>query len=262
MASASIGPSVLRVAWSIVTSLVSVRPPAPAGSGSVDHSYLEAVLSHLEPEAVGRVPRMYSLLADYLRSMEEIDPDGLSAAEALAFWMNVYNAAALRLAATTIRAGLPTVLRVPGGFHRPVVSVAGEELSLDDIEHGKVRRFKDPRVHAGLVCGSVSCPSLPRAPFGGEVDRQLEDRMIRFLGDGALRLDPGEGLVTLSPIFSWFGGDFTRSGRMPTLVPARRRNVLRALTVWMDEEAVDWVTHARPRVIWGHYDWRLGCSVG
>ena len=39
---------------------------------------------------------------------------------------------------------------------------------LDDIEHGKVRRFGDPRIHSALVCGSVSCPTLRFEPYEGD----------------------------------------------------------------------------------------------
>lgn len=257
-----VGPSIPRVAWSILTSIVRVRKPTPSESGSVDHSRLEPVLSELGREAIPRLPGVDGDLAEYLALMEEVDPDGLSRQEAMAFWINVYNAAALRLAATTARAAAPSVLGVPGAFTRPVVRVAGENLSLDNIEHGKIRRFKDPRVHGGLVCGSVSCPSLPRAPFGGDVGPQLDDRMRRFLREGALRGEVGGDQVKLSPVFSWFGGDFTRPGLMPAVLPARREKVLEALIPWMDEETVRWVAHARPTVVWDRYDWRLGCTVG
>lgn len=262
MTSTSPRPSIPRVAWSILTSVVTVRRPAPTGVGSVDHSLLEAILSRLGNEAIQAPPGVDAELADYLTIMRAVDADDLSPGEALAFWINVYNAAALRLAATTARAAAGTVLGVPGAFDRPVISVAGEHLSLDDIEHGKIRRFQDPRVHAGLVCGSVSCPSLPRVPFGGDTGDQLDERMRRFLRDGALRISPRQDQVQLSPIFSWFGGDFIRPDRMPIVVPARRGKVLEALIPWMDEETAEWVIQIRPRVIWDQYDWRLGCAVG
>jgi hypothetical protein len=57
-----------------------------------------------------------------------------------------------------------SVLRMPGAFSAPFVTVAGERLSLDAIEHAKIRRFADPRIHAALVCGSVSCPTLRPPP--------------------------------------------------------------------------------------------------
>lgn len=256
------GPSIPRVVWSILTSLVRVRKPTPGGWGSADHSRLEGILAALGSEAIPRLPDFDVELAEYLALMEEVEPDALSREEALAYWMNVYNAAALRLAATTARAAAPSVLGVPGAFTRPVFRVAGENLALDNIEHGKIRRFQDPRVHGGLVCGSVSCPSLPRAPFGGDVNHQLDDRMQHFLREGALRGEVGGDQVTLSPVFSWFGGDFTRPGFMPAVVPARRGKVLEALVPWMDEEVVRWVAQTRPTVVWDRYDWRLGCTIG
>lgn len=47
-----------------------------------------------------------------------------------------------------------------------VGTLAGAEVSLDDIEHKMLRtEFADPRIHACLNCASVSCPSLPRTAF-------------------------------------------------------------------------------------------------
>ncbi|MFP3915140.1 MAG: DUF547 domain-containing protein [Actinomycetota bacterium] len=228
----------------------------------MDHSHLGDILTRLEGNPLERLPRVDTELSGYLESMTRIDPDDLAPPDALAFWMNVYNAAALRLAASAARAGVGSVLGLPGAFTQPAVSVAGEDLSLDGIEHGKIRRFRDPRIHAGLVCGSASCPSLPRRPFGGDIEDRLDERMRRFLHDGAMRLSPGSGEIALSPVFSWFGGDFTRPHNMPTLVPAPRRSVLRALTRWLDAGTSEWIVHARPRVRWDRYDWRLGCAVG
>lgn len=254
-------PSVPRVLWSIVRSLVTIRPPRPTGRDTVDHSAL-AEISRLRGNAIDQVPEVDAALGDYTEEMEQVDPDLLTRVEALAYWLNLYNASALRLAAATARRGIETVLGLPGGFTSAVVSVAGERLSLDAMEHAKIRRFSDPRIHAGLVCGAVSCPTLRRAPFGGEVDEQLDEQMRNFLARGALRSDQSQDKVTLSPIFSWFGADFVRPRRMPTFLPARREAVLAALTPWLPESSAEWIARTRPQVRFGSYDWRLACTVG
>lgn len=255
-------PNALRVAWSIITSLVRVRSPRPSGTGSVDHSLLADVLGSLEGDPMGRLPELEPELAKYLDLMEGVDPDALSRPDALAFWINVYNAGALRLAASAARQGATTVLGVPGGFTTPILEIAGETLSLDAIEHAEVRRFGDPRIHAGVVCGSVSCPTLRRTPFDADVDAQLADQMKRFLAAGAIRTDHDRDVVTLSPIFSWFGGDFARPHRMPTLLPARRAKVLEALIPWMEPSTTEFVRQRSPEIRFGGYDWTLACSIG
>lgn len=255
-------PQAVQVAWSILRSLSSVRSPTPTGGGSVDHGRFGTVLSRLDGDAFAELPSVDDDLAEYLESMQDVDPDDLTPGEALAFWLNVYNASALRLAARAARDTTPSVFGLPGAFTTPVVSVANESLSLDDIEHAKIRRFRNPTVHAGMVCGAVSCPTLRHEPFGGAVDRQLDEQMRSFLRGGALRAERQVGRVVLSPIFSWFGGDFTRPQRMPTLLPSRRHRVLEALTEWVGEETSDWIRQADPQVVFGPYDWRLGCVVG
>ena len=64
--------------------------------------------------------------------------------ETIAFWINMYYAGALR-AARAPADGLDSVLRVQGAFHRPFVTVAGEHLSLNAVEHAKLQRLGNPR---------------------------------------------------------------------------------------------------------------------
>ncbi len=219
------------------------------------------ILASLTGSVVEHLPEAEDELVTCLDKMTTVSPDRLTREEALAYWVNVYNAAALRLGARAVRSGTPTVFGIPGAFTSTVVSIAGEDLSLDEIEHGKVRRLGDPRIHPGLVCGAMSCPTLRREPYGGDVGAQLEDQMRSFLSEGALRLEPSANHVVLSPIFSWFGRDFVRPVRMPTVLPARRRAVLIALSAWLDAETVEWVDRVSPSITFSGYDWRLGCAI-
>jgi hypothetical protein len=255
-------PHLLVAGWSIVKALVTIRGPGPFGEVSADHSRLASVLGFLAGDVLGRLRDVTDELDGYIAEMEGIDPDRLSREEALAYWLNVYNAAGLRLGGAASRKGVETVFGVPGAFTRPVVAVKGVHLSLDEIEHAKVRRFRDPRIHAGLVCGAMSCPTLRREPYTGHVDSQLDDQMRQFLRSGALVAKPAEETVVLSPIFAWFGRDFVMAERMPTLLPARRRAVLEAVVRWADDETREWVSHTSPSVRFSTYDWRLGCDIG
>jgi hypothetical protein len=252
-------PNVLRAGWSILSSLVTVRSPEPWGDATADHTRFAKVLDSLTGDVIVRLPDVVDELGLYLEELTAIDPDSLGRSEALAYWINVYNAAALSLGGTAARDGAATVFGVPGAFTDPVISVAGESLSLDQIEHAKVRRFKDPRIHAGLVCGAMSCPTLRGEPFGGDVDAQLDDQMRGFLADGALRAEGDE--VVLSPIFAWFGRDFVSPRRMPTLLPASKRTVLESLRPWLDAARREWIDEVGPSIRFSGYDWRLGCSI-
>ena len=256
-------PNPVSVGISIVRSLATVRRPRPSGSGRADAGRYGEVLSGVARGGPPALTGAAGALDEVIGRLAEVEPDELGRDEALAFWLDLYNAGALALAARAAADGESSVLRVPGGFGRPFVTVSGESLSLDAIEHAKVRRFGDPRVHGALVCGSVSCPTLRPEPYSGtDLGRALDDQMRAFLSGGGLEADRSGGVVHVSRVFSWFGGDLVRPHRMPTFLPARRRAVVAALQPWIDLELADWIVETRPEIRYQPYDWGLRCTVG
>lgn len=215
--------------------------------------------------ADGGVPALAAArpsLDRYRWRLHALDPDSLGRGEALAYWVNLYNAGALLLAGDAWQSGASTVLRVPGAFDRRHLRVAGERLSLNDVEHGKIRRFRDPRIHGALVCGSVSCPTLRSEPFTGDgLAAQLDDQMRAFLAGGGAEVDRDAGVLRLSRIFLWFGGDFVRPHRMPTWLPARRSAVAAAVAAWLPAAGREWLDRAEPRIEFQRYDWGLSCAI-
>jgi hypothetical protein len=255
-------PNPIVAGVSILGSILRSRVPGPFGTATVSHEALRHPLNRVADEGVGVVSQLSGVLNDYVDGLALVNPNDLSRDEALAAWINLYNAGALILVARAQSTNTPSVLGIPGGFRSRFVSIGGERLSLDDIEHGKVRRFGDPRIHAALVCGSISCPTLRREPYEGTaIHEQLDDQLRYLLGAGGCTVDrPGER-VLLSRIFRWYGSDFARPRRMPTLLPASRRTVLSALSTWLDPEVVAWVESTRPEIEFQPYDWGLGCAV-
>jgi hypothetical protein len=193
-----------------------VAPPAPAaGTGAFDHGRLERVLAtatdgwRVDYRAVARSAD----LAAYRREIAAADPDGLAPGERLAFWINAYNASVLALVAE--RMPVRSVLDIDGAFTGIRFRVGREELTADEMEHGKARRLGERLVHLGLNCASIGCP--PLRPYSGPaVLAELRENGRRYLADeqrGA-RLE-GDRLL-LSRIFQWFAGDFAPVGRMPS----------------------------------------------
>jgi hypothetical protein len=253
-------PNPLRVAWSIAKARRVARP-RPTGSGSVDYADLADVLRALSEDGIAVLPTRQPALAAFRNRMEDVDPDALTADGSLSFWLNLYNAGALSLAADAWLRGETTVLRLPGAFDETWATIAGEPLSLNDIEHGKIRRFGDPRLHAALVCGSVSCPTLRYEPFSEPLSLQLDDQMRTFLAGGGAAVDREAGTLRLSRVFLWYGGDFVRPGSMPTWLPARRRDLARSVSRWLPDGDAAWVLASRPAVEYAAYDWGLACSI-
>lgn len=163
---------------------------------------------------LARDPRWPALLAG-LAAAEA--PPAAARAEQLAFWINAYNALAIDV---VLKAYPVASIRDAGSLLRPVWdrpagSVGGRTVSLGEIEHRVLRPLGEPRIHAAIVCASISCPSLRREAFRAErLDAQLEDALRGFLADPrkGSRLEPDGRVLTLSPIFEWFAEDFDPAG--------------------------------------------------
>src|SRR5690606_6960557 len=119
----------------------------------------------------------------YLAQMESIDPRDYSRQEQLAYWLNVYNA-------LSVREILPHVAGTRGDISLPATlwseksaRIAGQKLSLNDIEHGILRPvWKDHRIHFGLNCASMDCPNMDsRAYTAATVRDQLKSAGTRFV---------------------------------------------------------------------------------
>lgn len=253
-------PNPIQVGTAILKARRTNRP-MPTGTGVLDHDDLAAVLGKLEQQGIASLPDNRTALLSYRDRLAGIDPRTLTRDEALAYWLNLYNAGALALAADAVDADTGSVLRVPGAFNDTWAAVNGEALTLNDIEHGKIRRFGDPRIHAALVCGSVSCPTLRPEPYGGDVDGQLGDQMRSFLASGGAAIDKDAGTLRLSRVFLWYGRDFVVPHRMPTILPSRRRSIADAIAAWLPPRDADWVWTTRPKIEFADYDWGLACSV-
>lgn len=257
----STGPNPFAAAWSMLRAR-RLKPPRPGGGLGIDHGALAPILDRLGSSGIRSLVEMSGDLDDYRDFLTSVDPDELTASGSLAFWINLYNAGALSRAGKALSGDLDSVLRVPGAFSAPWATIAGETMSLDDIEHGKIRRFGDPRIHGALVCGSVSCPTLRAEPFtGSNLGDQLDDQMKFFLANGGAAMDHQSNTLRLTRVLKWYGGDFVRPSRMPTLRPVRAKHTAVAISKWLDHEDATAVRERSPSIEFASYDWGLGCSV-
>jgi len=143
-----------------------------------------------------------------------------------AFWINIYNA-------------YYQILRNENKLTKPLIyknktfKIARELLSLDDVEHGILRRFKykyslgfitnffissfikknavsilDYRIHFALNCGAKSCP--PIAFYNSsKINSQLNLATQSFL-ESETEIDHEKKTVTTTALFKWFYADFGR----------------------------------------------------
>lgn len=182
----------------------------------------------------------------------------------VAFWINAYNAFTFQL---IVEEQVKTSIRdlVPDPWERARWKVAGEIVSLNFIEHSRLRSvLKEPRVHFALVCAARSCPVLLNRAFVEEgLDATLDRAMRTFLADrGRNRIDVGGARIVLNPILQWFGKDFVGwvgvpevpelSGRPPAEVA-----VLRLLYAAANDAERVMISANRFALQWADYDWRL-----
>lgn len=187
--------------------------------------------------------------------------------ERLAFWINAYNALVLQTVVDhyPIRRGslvgiafpANSIWQITGAFKESRHRVAGQRMSLDDIEHRIIRpTFAEPRIHVALVCAARSCPVLRAEPYvATRLDAQLAEQTRRFAADRAhgLRLAADGRGVEVSSIFKWFGEDFA-----PLAAGNEARGVLAFLARYTDDATLlARLRDPRTRVDYLDYDWTL-----
>jgi hypothetical protein len=107
-----------------------------------------------------------------------------------------------------------------GPWKKSFIPIFGKKLSLDEIEHGMLRKnYVEPRIHFGVNCASVSCPPLRAEAFvGSRLGRQLDEQAkLFFSNESENRFDPVKKSLRLNPILKWFNGDFSKSGDAGTV---------------------------------------------
>jgi hypothetical protein len=203
--------------------------------------------------------------AEIWREFADYDSADLAAALSdddarTAFWLNTYNAA-VQDDLREDPARYDSRLRF---FVSDRVTVAGRRLSLNDIEHGILRRSKsvfglgylprllqsrferthrvtelDARIHFALNCGAASCP--PIAAYSRErLDEELTLASRSYLGT-EVEYDREARLVRVPQLLLWYRGDF--GGRTGILDYLRTYGPLPA--------------DAAPKIRYRSYDWSL-----
>ncbi|MEO7312331.1 MAG: DUF547 domain-containing protein [Chitinophagaceae bacterium] len=180
--------------------------------------------------------------------------------EKKAFWINLYNAYTQVL----LKANPDAYSKRSDFFGGRQIEIAGRSFSLDDIEHGILRRSKlkwslgylnklfpgkteralrvdrlDYRLHFALNCGAKSCP--PIAFYKPETINQQLDLATKAYLTSEAEYDASTNIVRLPALMSWFRGDF--GGKKKT------KRLLQQLSIIPAE--------ANPKFEFKKYDWTL-----
>ena len=199
---------------------------APAAAQDDPHAAFDAFLAEYVVERDGMTLVRYGAvtradagaLEAYIDTLEAMTPSAMGRDEQLAYYFNLYNAAIIDVVLDNypidsikeVGGGLLAFGPLSGPWKNEVVTVEGERLSFDDIEHGIVRaRFDEPRVHYAFNCASIGCPDIRPAAWRADTLSADLDAAARayVASDRGVRVD-GRGRVTASSIYKWFQEDF------------------------------------------------------
>jgi hypothetical protein len=224
----------------LVTSQLTMESSAPVG------------INLLQYGGVSKID--YDLLKIYLTTLEGIPISSFSRPEQRAFWINLYNAATVNLILEHYPVESITKISFSffsfGPWDEELLTIEGEELSLNDIEHRILRPiWQDPRIHYALNCASIGCPNLqPLAFTAKNTDSLLETGASEYINHprGAKKEDKK---LWLSKIFEWYQDDYggNEAGVLIHIQKYAKENLANSL--YEDELEIEY-----------HYDWRLNES--
>ena len=205
-----------------------------------------------------------ALLEDYLSVLASVSEEEFlqfGKANQTAFLINAYNAAMIQKILQRYP-DIDSVWDFGRIFNHPFkdrfVELFGERMSLDDIEHGRLRgdpALFDPRIHFAVNCASKGCPPLRPAAFdGSSLDAALDEQASIFLSDRTKNgMNPTTNRLTLSPIFDWYAEDFGVPGLEGELAYLSRY----ADALGLDDDAVRALNEGSIKIEWSDYDWAL-----
>ncbi|MFO1327261.1 MAG: DUF547 domain-containing protein [Rubrivivax sp.] len=203
-------------------------------------------------------------LKAYLDSLSAVGTasfDGWSKPQQMAFLINAYNAFTVELILTRYPK-LESIKDLGSLFSSPWkprwIPLLGDKLSLDDIEHGRLRvrgRYDDPRIHFAVNCASIGCPMLREEAYTGErLEQQLDEQARRFMADRT-RNRYANGRLEVSKIFDWYGEDFRLGHQGIASLPAFLARHADALADAPSER--ERIRAQKADVSFLDYDWKL-----
>jgi hypothetical protein len=247
--------------------IVAGASPARAQGAAFDTApYARVLETYVTPSGEVRYAELKENPTDleaFIRQLAAVSPESHpelfpTPAARMAYWINAYNAFVIDAVLKAYPLRSVRDIKLGFGllfFKRARFVAGGQRYSLDDIEHGILRKqFADPRIHFAVNCASLSCPSIRREPYTAErLEEQLDAAAREFIGKEDNVWMRGDVLF-LSKIFDWYGGDFLKAleregAGKPTLADYVAR--------YLPEATAARVRQEKPRIEFYGYDWSL-----
>jgi len=233
-------------AWQIFLDNYLVSNPLNTESSTI------AGINLVRYAAVSKEDR--GLLNNYLKKLESTAVSSFSRPQQRAFWINLYNASTVNLILEHYP--LESITKISfsffsfGPWDEELLTVEGEELSLNDIEHRILRPiWRDPRIHYALNCASLGCPNLLPQAFTELNTESLLEQGARDYINHPRGADVQDDSIILSKIYEWYQADFggDEEGVLLHLQQYSTKERLKSLNA--EELEIDY-----------QYDWRLNAA--
>lgn len=215
-------------------------------------------------------------LDGYVASLANQSIDSGPREQRLAFWLNAYNALALK----TVIDHYPiprrsqdypdrSIRQIPGAFERLQHRVAGRMLTLDGIEQTMLAPFRDPRVYFAIGRGAIGGGRLRSEAFApGLLEAQLSDVATECVARAqCIEVDSQNNRVSISSIFSWRSDDFIAGYAAAALAPfATRSPIERAALGFVEPRLLaterEFLVRNQFKVDFKPFDWTLNDLTG
>jgi len=152
-------------------------------------------------------PQDRAVLRSYIEKLSAMNIEALPRDAEMATWFNLYNAKTIEL----ILENYPTksIRKISNPWKRDRLVVNGRKMSLDDIEHGTVRKkYNEPRVHYAFNCASIGCPNVKRTAWeASTLEADLAQASRDFVASER-GVSVRDGKIIVSSIFKWYKKDF------------------------------------------------------
>ncbi|TDQ33299.1 DUF547 domain-containing protein [Zeaxanthinibacter enoshimensis] len=132
--------------------------------------------------------------------------------EKMAYYINLYNAATVRLVLEHYP--VKSIKDLEDPWDTEWIRLGDQKVSLGYIENQVLRKMDDPRIHFAINCASYSCPALSADAYRADtLEEQLRDATLTFIRDPRKNTIEADQLY-ISAIFDWYREDFTGTGTL------------------------------------------------
>ena len=201
----------------------------PNARTAIDHSLWDQFLAaYVEAGADGVNTLRYGevtaadrqKLAAHIHGLITTRVSRFARATQMAYWINLYNALTVKVVldhypvATILDIDISPGLFSNGPWGKKLVTIEGEQLSLDDIVHRILRPiWKDPRIHYVVNCASIGCPNLATRAFTAARLEEMLDAAARDYVNHPRGVAHADKRIIGSKLFDWYRSDFGANDR-------------------------------------------------